>query len=546
MHENINRIVASTLFVMLLLLASTASAQSQRRVALVIGNGAYQHAGALRNPPNDARRMAEVLRSAGFEVILGINLSRQAMEGHLREFGDRLEGGQLGLFFYAGHGMQVGGENYLLPVDATLRRERDLAFETIPLSQVLRSMETAAPTNLLFLDACRDNPLTRSFAASMGARSTAVGRGLAQVQSGVGTLVAYATAPNSVAEDGVGATNSPFTAALAQHLTTPGLEVGLALRRVREAVLTATAGRQVPWDHSSLTGEVVIVPAAAAAPSPIAPPQPTAPPAATIEVAFWQSIQESRNVADFDEYLRRFPQGTFAGLARNRIAALRAPQAPASLPSPPPSSRPGSEAPAERWAPPPTTGGTFGHLSGLIGTYDTSRIFDDPEISQKLRSMLGTQMLSRLRQNTRVGGPVAFDGAYIIVSGLAPHLGGEEEGILAIRPSDGAIEVGLLSTNRVYAYGPEARGVLSQAVQRFLTDHRVGRPPVRYQQVGGSIPAVTPRPPTPASMPRPATQERPASRPPSAPAGGSCLLPDGSSRNLSGASCRSAGGVFLR
>ncbi len=275
--------------------------------------------------------MAEVLERAGFEVVVGIDLDRRGMETKIREFGNRLEGGRVGLFFYAGHAMQVAGENYLLPIDAVLERERDLAFETVSLGQVLRAMESSASTNLVFLDACRDNPLTRSFQRSLGTRSAAVGQGLAQVQSGLGTLVAYATQPGNVALDGREA-NSPFTAALAQHLVTPGIDIAIAMRRVRESVVAATGGRQVPWDHSSLTGDVVLVGAPSAAP-PAAPPAPiaaAAPPTegtggtvrgggADREVVFWQSAVAGGRPADYEAYLQAYPDGTFAPLARSRL-----------------------------------------------------------------------------------------------------------------------------------------------------------------------------------------------------------------------------------
>ncbi|MBP0464500.1 caspase family protein, partial [Roseomonas sp. PWR1] len=302
-----------------------AQAIDGRRVALVIGNGDYTHGTPLRNPANDARRMAEVLEGAGFEVVLGLDLDRRGMETKIREFGNRLEGGRIGLFFYAGHAMQVAGENYLLPIDAMLERERDLAFETVSLGQVLRAMESSAATNLVFLDACRDNPLTRSFQRSLGTRSAAVGQGLAQVQSGLGTLVAYATQPGNVALDGRDA-NSPFTSALAQHLATPGVDIAIAMRRVRESVVAATGGRQVPWDHSSLTGDVVLVGAPAAAPAPVASAAPAAEPAGGVvrggadrEVVFWQSALAGGRPADFEAYLQAYPDGTFAPLARSRL-----------------------------------------------------------------------------------------------------------------------------------------------------------------------------------------------------------------------------------
>lgn len=314
------------LIVVALLLPALASAQPERRVALVIGNGAYRHAAPLRNPARDAERMADILRNAGVEVIFGTNLDRLAMDDRVREFGNRLEGGRVGIFFFAGHGLQVAGENYLLPIDARLERERDLEFEAMPLTRILRVAESAAPTNLVFLDACRDNPLARSLARSMGTRSSSIGAGLAQVQAtGIGTLVAFATQPGNVALDGEGTANSPFTAALAEHIAEPGVDIGLAMRRVREDVIAATERRQVPWDHSSLVGDVVLVPVAVTPAAPVVPTVPAVPvvPPEAVELTFWQSVVASGTTGDFEEYLRQYPQGRFAGLARNRIEQAR-------------------------------------------------------------------------------------------------------------------------------------------------------------------------------------------------------------------------------
>jgi uncharacterized caspase-like protein len=175
----------------------------------------------------------------------------------VREFGRKLDQAELALFFYAGHGMQVGGKNYVVPTDAKLERAGDLTLDTIDVGQVLAQMESEPRVNLVFLDACRDNPLARSFARSLGTRSTAVGSGLASIQSAIGTMIAYATEPDKVALDGSGR-NSPFTAALLKHLATPGLDIGSVMRRVRTDVVQATRGKQVPWDHSSLMGDVVL------------------------------------------------------------------------------------------------------------------------------------------------------------------------------------------------------------------------------------------------------------------------------------------------
>jgi uncharacterized caspase-like protein len=170
------------------------------------------------------------------------------------EFSRKLDNAGMALFFYAGHGMQVAGRNYLIPIDAKLERGGDLSFETLDVSQVLSQMEAEKRVNLVFLDACRDNPLARSFSRSLGTRSAVVGQGLASIPSAVGTMIVYATQPDNVALDGDGTRNSPFTGALLKHIATPGLEVRSMMTRVRSDVLVATRDKQVPWDHSCTDG----------------------------------------------------------------------------------------------------------------------------------------------------------------------------------------------------------------------------------------------------------------------------------------------------
>ena len=231
-------------------------AAAAKRVALVIGNGAYQQAGALTNPVNDAGDMAKALTAAGFDVVLGLDLDRRAFDGKLREFARLVDGADTAVLFYAGHGLQVAGHNYLVPVDAGLASERDLDFETVSLDFVLRQMEVGreGKTSIVFLDACRNNPLSRNLARSMGTRGAAVGQGLAQLQTGVGTFIAYSTQPGNVALDGSGR-NSPFTQALAAHVAEPGKNLTSIMIEVRNDVLKTTDGRQVPWDHSALTSD---------------------------------------------------------------------------------------------------------------------------------------------------------------------------------------------------------------------------------------------------------------------------------------------------
>jgi hypothetical protein len=259
-----------------LLLLCTAPAMAQR-IALVIGNGAYRHVERLANPANDARAIAAALRPLGFDVDLVVDADRAGMETAIRRFGSRAERAEAALFFYAGHAIEVAGQNMLAPVSAQVREARDLPFELVSLDLVLGQAEGRARVLLVFLDACRDNP----FRAVAGNVRGGAGRGLAApAQSATGTLVAFATAPGQVALDGRGR-NSPFTAALLQHLATPGLEVRSLMGRVRQSVRIETAGRQIPWDSSSLEGEFFFRPGslAAAPPAPLPAPAPAPAPA---------------------------------------------------------------------------------------------------------------------------------------------------------------------------------------------------------------------------------------------------------------------------
>ena len=234
---------------------------AEKRVALVVGNSAYTQAGQLPNPVNDAADMAKALTKLGFDVILGLDLDHHPFEAKVRDFSHALNDADVGVLFYSGHGLQVGGRNYLIPVDATLGSERDLDFEAIQLDFILRQMEVGreGKTNIVFLDACRNNPLARNLAKSMGTRSPSVSAGLAEVQTGVGTFIAFSTQPGNVALDGTGK-NSPFTGALAKHLQEAGRNLTAIMIGVRNDVLAETAGHQVPWDHSALTKDFFFQP----------------------------------------------------------------------------------------------------------------------------------------------------------------------------------------------------------------------------------------------------------------------------------------------
>jgi hypothetical protein len=287
-------------------------ASADKRVALVVGNSAYQHTTPLKNPTNDANDVAAALTRLGFDVVVGIDLDYGGLRQRVRQFSDKLPGAEVALFFYAGHGLQVAGKNYLAPVDARLESEADLDFATVDLDLVIRNMERENRTNIVFLDACRDNPMATNLARRMGTRSASIGRGLARVETGVGTLIAFATQPGNVALDGAGR-NSPFTTALLQTIEKPNLPLGEVMISVRNSVLRMTGGKQVPWEHSSLTGQFYFARAIEAAP---AQPAPAATDAATLERTYWESIKDSRNPRLFEAYLKRYPRGTFSDIAK--------------------------------------------------------------------------------------------------------------------------------------------------------------------------------------------------------------------------------------
>ena len=221
------------------------------RVALVIGNSDYK-IGPLANPANDAGDMANNLRKCGFTVIKNINCSRQQMRRAVREFGEKIRNGGVGLFYYAEHGLQVNGANYLVPVDANITEEYEVEDECVKASSVLRAMEYAGNRlNIVILDACRNNPFKRSF------RSGA--RGLARMDAPAGSLIAYSTAPGSVAADGTGR-NGLYTSNLMKHMMTPGLSIEEMFKNVRLNVMNATNKAQVPWESSSMTGDFYFIP----------------------------------------------------------------------------------------------------------------------------------------------------------------------------------------------------------------------------------------------------------------------------------------------
>ena len=307
------------------------------RVALVIGNAAYAHAPALANPLNDAQDVGAALGRLGFAITRLENAGYAALRRGLLEFQRAAASSEVAVVFYAGHGIEVDQRNFLVPVDARLASDQDVEFEAVPLELVSRAVERASGLRLVILDACRENPFAVSMQRAGATRS--IGRGLARLEPSGETLVAYAAKEGTVASDGSGR-NSPYSEALLRHLEEPGLEVGLMFRRVRDAVLATTGGRQEPFVYGSLSSRGAYL-AARPAPKPSPAVQPSRAEAsdspqvaADRELLFWESVKDSEHPADIQAYLDRYPGGTYEALARNRLKRLEGASEDSMLPEP--------------------------------------------------------------------------------------------------------------------------------------------------------------------------------------------------------------------
>jgi uncharacterized caspase-like protein len=294
-------------------LFSGQAALAEKRIALVIGNSDYTFA-PLSNPKNDASLMTETLKGLGFEVITAINATQKGMKKSIKSFGKKLNSaGQdgVGLFYYAGHGVQVNGANFLIPTDAQIETEADVDIDAINAQSVLSMMEySGARLSFVIMDACRNNPFKRSF------RSGA--RGLAKMEAPTGSLIAYATAPGDVASDGTG-NNSPYTTALVQKMNTPGLSVERMFREVRNSVRSETKNSQTPWESSSLTGGDFYFNRNAELSPVLSQPSTSNAANVNMEAMFWQSIQGSKDAEDYRAYLEQYPSGAFTALAKVKI-----------------------------------------------------------------------------------------------------------------------------------------------------------------------------------------------------------------------------------
>ncbi|RXT56199.1 hypothetical protein B6S44_09085 [Bosea sp. Tri-44] len=294
-------LIARLCGLIMLMLTSLAMAApaSERRVALVIGNSSYRNAPVLPNTVNDARDMAAALRKVGFEVVDGIDLDKRGMDTALTRFARLAQDADSVMFYFAGHGFQFNGENYLVPVEAKIEDEAGVQYETTRLNDVVTALNFAKGVKIMVLDACRNNPFVNQLAKRQATRGFSVGSGLAPVARAQGMVIAYATQANDVAADGTGR-NSPFTAALVREIDQPGLEVATMFRRVQKSVYDATAGRQTPELSLSLLGDFYLN-------------------LAETDASVWQRIRSTDEPDVLKDFIQRYPASSLSIDARTRL-----------------------------------------------------------------------------------------------------------------------------------------------------------------------------------------------------------------------------------
>jgi len=310
------RIVFVCITISFLAISSVGHSSADKRVALIIGNGDYINA-PLRNPMNDATDMATTLKQLGFSVTLKTNADQRTMERAIRSFGKNLRKGGVGLFYYAGHGLQVKGRNYLIPIDAVIESESDVKYSSVNAGLILGKMEDAGNNlNIIILDACRNNPFARSFRN--------VEQGLAKMDAPTGSILAYSTAPGSVAADGDGR-NGLYTEMLLKQMNQPGVDLPHLFMNVRKAVVSATHQKQVPWEASSLIGDFYFL-------LPDDGPKKTARaidiqarktiPKFDAEEEMWAAVKHSDMSADYKAFLKEYPNSRFRGAASIKIQQI--------------------------------------------------------------------------------------------------------------------------------------------------------------------------------------------------------------------------------
>jgi uncharacterized caspase-like protein len=314
---------------------------NDKRVALVIGNGAYQNAIRLDNAVFDARAVADSFRKLGFQVVDGYDLDIDQMRSKVSEFSAALSDSKSAVIYYAGHGISVDEENYLVPTDIVLKSPTDLDLNAISVSLLLKQMKRDDRVNIVILDACRDNPFA-AVLARQKTRALVVERGLTRIDGDLarGTLIAFASDPKSTALDGPTGAHSPFTEAFLDHLFDSGVTIDTVMSRVRNDVWEKTGHHQLPWVNTSLIGEYelnpqpVLEPAADNAKPVASPSEFAAEPRQAQENLLWESAQHSDLSSDYQAYLSAFPSGVFAQMAKNRIASMESARTSAPTPAP--------------------------------------------------------------------------------------------------------------------------------------------------------------------------------------------------------------------
>jgi hypothetical protein len=311
------RLPALLAFFMMLSASIAAPASADNRVALVIGNGAYQNSSRLPNPANDAADIGAALKRSGFEVIVGTDLSKTAMDEAIIRFSRAARAADVAVFYYSGHAIQFGGVNYLMPVDAKLADEADLR-RMVRVDDIVAEVQQARILRILVLDSCRDNPLADQLKRSIGTtRAVSLQRGLARIDSPQGMIIAYSTQAGNTADDGAGR-NSPYTAAFLKNVETKE-EIGTVFRRTSADVYEKTAKKQLPELSLSLIGEFYLNGKLQIT---VTIPQGTADPCA-VAADHWKSAEAIGTAAAFEDHVTRFPGCAFAGLAKVRIEGLK-------------------------------------------------------------------------------------------------------------------------------------------------------------------------------------------------------------------------------
>ncbi|MDA7949217.1 MAG: SUMF1/EgtB/PvdO family nonheme iron enzyme [Hyphomicrobiaceae bacterium] len=322
------RRLAAFLFVLCLAVSGGQTyAFAEKRVAFVIGNGAYRHASVLPNPKNDANDVSSALKRMGFEVVLGIDMDQHQMRESAIQFARAARDADVAMIYYSGHAIQFNGINYLIPVDSRLRDEADIR-RMIRVDEMVADLQQAKNLRIMVLDACRDNPLAESLKRSIGrTRAAAVRDGLAKINSPEGMIVAFSTQAGQVAEDGFGR-NSPYTTAFLKHIEAKA-EIGTVFRRMSADVYAATKQKQLPELSLSLIGEFYLrgMPEAGVVQAPLPPPDPAA--------VAWETVKESIDPQLVQDYLKQFPQGIFAALARSKLRSLTEQKVAGVFPVPP-------------------------------------------------------------------------------------------------------------------------------------------------------------------------------------------------------------------